>query len=117
MQFSCNSVITEKLPPDILSEKKIVPIIADLLILEAYTTKNTEKYIGSPAEVMQKFNYPLLNEKYGLKDSVLYNSYQFYLKNPEKFRNLMIVVQDTLRKREQKLLQLDTTNQQPVSIE
>lgn len=110
-------MITEKAPSDILSEKEIVPVLADLLILEAYTNKNTDKYKGAPAEVMQNFNYPLLNEKYGLKDSVLYNSYQYYLKNPEKFRNIMVAVQDTLRKKELKLLENDTTNQQPVTIE
>lgn len=93
---SCTWGDEQNVPEGILDEQKLSTILADVLLLEAHTSRNTLEYEGKAADVMLRYNYPMIDEKYGLKDSQLIKSYQYYLSDPEALIRIMNHVQDTL---------------------
>jgi hypothetical protein len=93
---SCTLGNDQKVPEGILGEQYFSTILADVLLLEAHTSRNTAEYEGKAADVMLRYNYPMIDEKYGLKDSQLIKSYQYYLSDPEALIRIMNHVQDTL---------------------
>jgi hypothetical protein len=93
---SCTLGTDQKVPEGILGEQYFSTILADVLLLEAHTSRNTAEYEGKAADVMLRYNYPMIDEKYGLKDSQLIKSYQYYLSDPEALIRIMNHVQDTL---------------------
>lgn len=97
---ACNN--SEKIiaPPDLLSEQKMGRIIADVLLIQNYLAgKNTPNYLE-----LELSSYPLINEKYVLTDSQAYHSYQYYLRDPEKFNRILEVAKDTLEQINKKII-------------
>jgi len=93
---SCDWATEKKAPEGILDEQQLSVILADVLLLEAHTSRNVSEYEGRAADVMMRYNYPMIDEKYNLKDSQLIRSYQYYLSDPEALIRIMNLVQDTL---------------------
>lgn len=71
-------------------------IIADVLLLESYTSMKSSNLDGRNAEVMLQYNYPLIDKKYNLADSQFVRSYQYYLNDPEALARIFQGALDTL---------------------
>lgn len=83
-------------PEGLLPEKALSVILADVLLLEAQVNRYGSVLEGFGQEMMWLHQYPAINEKYGLADSQLYHSYQYYTSDPEAIVRIMTGVIDTL---------------------
>ena len=108
--IACKQKEVRKPGPGILSEKEMGIVLADVLLLESYTTKNGTVYDGKTSEVMITHNYPLIDKKYELADSQLIRSYEYYIGDPEAMSRIMNIVIDTLSKIEEELSKTDSSS-------
>ena len=80
-------------------------VVADVLLMESFTTQKSMFLEGRNAQVMLEYNYPMIDQKYGLADSQFFHSYQYYIQDPEAFSKVMEVALDTLQRLETSVLQ------------
>jgi len=98
--IACKSTIKDPPPKDLLSEHKMGRILADVLLIQNYLSGT-----GSPNYLkLELSTYPLISKKYALTDSQAYHSYQYYLKDPEKFKRVLDVAKDTLDQINKKII-------------
>ncbi|HUH72795.1 MAG TPA: DUF4296 domain-containing protein [Chitinophagales bacterium] len=90
--IACNTSEKEIPPSDLLSEEKMGHIIADLLLVQNYLSGTFSPNFST----LELSSDPYINEKYQLTDSQAYHSYQYYLKDSEKFNRILEVAKDTL---------------------
>ncbi|MCO5233208.1 MAG: hypothetical protein M9888_05680 [Chitinophagales bacterium] len=82
-------------------------IIADALLIEnKLSVSGVTQY-----NLLLLNSYPLLDQKYHLKDSQSYYSYQYYVQQPEKFKQILQIAIDTLNTLKEKLPKENTDNQ------
>ncbi|MCZ2392804.1 MAG: DUF4296 domain-containing protein [Chitinophagales bacterium] len=94
-------------PPDLIEEKIMGRIIADALLIEnKLSVSGVTQY-----NLLLLNSYPLLDQKYHLKDSQSYYSYQYYVQQPEKFKQILQIAIDTLNTLKEKLPKENTDNQ------
>lgn len=97
--IACNKSVKDIPPPDLISEQKMGRIIADALLIQNYLSGT-----GSPDYLkLELSSYPIINKKYELTDSQAYHSYQYYLRDPEKFNRILEVAKDTLEQINKKI--------------
>jgi hypothetical protein len=116
MLIACNMKRERKIPADVLDEHRFSTILADVLLLEAHVTRNATELEGRAADVMLQHNYPMIDQKYGLSDSQLLRSYEYYLADPVALIRIMDLVQDTLNRLQIKLTAEDSTSTETDSI-
>lgn len=67
-------------------------IIADALLIENKLSSSGMKQYNQ----LLLTSYPILDEKYHLKDSQAYKSYHYYVQQPEKLDRIIKIALDTL---------------------
>jgi hypothetical protein len=90
-------------PADLIGEQAMGTIIADVLLLESYTSLKSPELEGRNAEVMLQYNYPLIDKKYHLADSQFIRSYQYYLNDPQALTRIFQGALDTLNLVQEKM--------------
>ena len=88
---------TQKKPENLLNKNKITRILIDLHLAEAEVsalnlTKDTSQYL------YQQYQSHILNQ-YNTTDSIYYQSYDYYLEQPDIFEEIYETVVDTLSSR------------------
>jgi Domain of unknown function (DUF4296) len=103
--LSCENNHSKDEPDDLIAIPLMGRVVADVLLMESFTTQKSMYLEGRNAQVMLEYNYPMIDQKYGLADSQFIHSYQYYIQDPEAFSKVMEVALDTLQRLEKKTLQ------------
>ena len=103
--LSCENKELENEPDDLMAIPLMGRVMADVLLMESFTTQKSMFLEGRNAQVMLEYNYPMIDQKYGLADSQFIHSYQYYINDPEAFSKVMEVALDTLNRLEKAMLQ------------
>ena len=103
--LSCENKELENEPDDLMAIPLMGRVMADVLLMESFTTQKSMFLEGRNAQVMLEYNYPMIDQKYGLVDSQFIHSYQYYINDPEAFSKVMEVALDTLSRLEKAMLQ------------
>ncbi len=78
-----------KTPKHLIQEEKMVEILAEVLMAEEHNNLKGKLFPAFDAEFLKDSIYPLVFERFEIKDSVFYESYNFYETNPHLFHRLM----------------------------
>jgi hypothetical protein len=96
LAVGCSDAPQIEKPADLINEQDMGTIMADVLLLESYSSLKSPDFEGRNAEVMLQYNYPLIDKKYHLSDSQFVRSYQYYLNDPEALARIFQRALDTL---------------------
>jgi Domain of unknown function (DUF4296) len=97
LSVSCGE---EESPKDILPQDQLTSIMIEFYLAEARLT-NTSVPFDSASKLFLPFEESTL-KKYGVPDSTLYRTYQYYFDHPTELEKLYEVVIDSLSLRERK---------------
>ena len=90
---------SEKKPEKVLSEAEMVAILTDIYLAEEKVSRLAIRYDS------MKVVFPYFEEriyaKYGVSDSLLTHSFQYYLQHPDKLDGIYTAVIDSLNLKEQ----------------
>jgi len=95
--FSCRKEETNK---DILSQDQLTKIMIDLYLGEARLTNSALAY-DSGRKLFMPYEESVL-KKYGVPDSTLKKTYQYYFDHPTELEKIYEIVIDSLNLRERK---------------
>lgn len=98
----CVSCVKEKRPKDILSQEQLTKIMVDLYLGEAKLSNLSLPY-DSANKLFIPYEESVL-KKYGVPDSVLYKTYQYYFDHPTELEKIYEIVIDSLSLRERKAM-------------
>ena len=104
ISFACTSSVD--VPDDVLGKEEMSNILLHIYIAEAKfsTSKRGDQ---SPKDLMMAYEKKLY-EELNIKDSVYLHSMSWYLTNPKVLNEVYEVVMDSLRLRQQKLINTDS---------
>lgn len=93
------SQCSEKKPEKVLSEAEMVAILTDIYLAEEKVSRLSIRYDSMKA-VFPYFESRIY-EKFGVSDSLLTRSFQYYLQHPDKLDGIYTAVIDSLNLKEQ----------------
>ncbi len=115
LSTGCASLATEKgaaksakdstkviIPPkNLLSETKFISILADFHIAEAVVSQIGVRDSISKINRFERYEYNIFKRQ-GVDSAAYHSTYRYYMAQNEKAKVLMVVLLDTLKKREKK---------------
>jgi Domain of unknown function (DUF4296) len=104
LSFSCSK---ERPPKDILAQDQLTKIMIEFYLAEAKLTNYSIPY-DSANKLFIPFEESVL-KKYGVSDSTLYKTYQYYFDHPKEMEKIYEIVIDSLSLRERKASSTPTT--------
>jgi len=84
----------DKIPSDIMPEKKMRQVFTDALIAEAYVMENTVQQDSQKR--LANIYYNKIFDRYHITKDAYYRSYDYYSAHPEIFEKLMGPIIDSL---------------------
>src|SRR5690554_3466230 len=96
LTIACQSKNKHLPPKDLIPKDKMALILADILLLDNHYVKIISDHEDIKYDELQFYSPDLINEKYQLKDSQAYFSYQYYLNQPEIFQEILTLALDSL---------------------
>lgn len=107
LTVACQSEKKTIPPEDLIPKNKMALILADILLLENHYINIMSDSDQTNYDELQFYSPSLINEKYRLKDSQAYYSYQYYISQPKLFQEILDLALDSLNQlAEQNSLQL-----------
>ena len=96
-----------------LSEKKMVNILTDILLMEAYVNEKMVKVSSDSLALVKQSFYPDILKHHKTDSALFYSTFNYFQSHPEEFSKLLSMVDSNLIK----IKPLDTTFVKPATIE
>ena len=95
MLYSCSQQKVPEKPEDLIPPEQMVPFLVELHLAEAKMSYGNIRDADSLEIVFRNYEQHLFN-KYEIKDSVYYRSYEYYLSNMDQLHEIYGAVVDSL---------------------